>query len=76
MTIFHVGGKFLLYFDIKLENKSLSYRRYEEAYTRLSLVEMFMDMEAFRSRSRAWIQGLWLKGFKGAHNAAFGLAVE
>ncbi|KAF9475536.1 ABC1-domain-containing protein [Pholiota conissans] len=72
--------------DMMKERGLLSYRllydyfscwwRYEEAYTRLSLVEMFMDMEAFRSRSRAWIQGLWLKGFKGAHNAAFGLAVE
>lgn len=47
--------------------------RYEKAYTRISVIECIMDFQAYLNKSKAWIQGLWRKGFQGAHDAAFGL---
>ncbi|KAF8070118.1 ABC1 family-domain-containing protein [Lyophyllum atratum] len=50
--------------------------RFEKTYTQLVLVESFMDIKAYGVKTRAWIKGLWKRGFVGAHQAAAGLAYE
>jgi len=37
-------------------------------------METVLDVEAFFRKSRSWIRGLQGRGFKGAHEAAAGLA--
>jgi len=54
-------------------SRNLINRRYENAYTLLSVVESIMDFQAYLQKSKTWVQGLWRKGFQGAHDAAFGL---
>lgn len=39
----------------------------------MSVVESIMDFQAYLNKSKAWVYGLWQKGFQGAHDAAFGL---
>ncbi|KAF8161107.1 ABC1 family-domain-containing protein [Crassisporium funariophilum] len=51
-----------------------SWWKYEKAYSQLSVLEAFMDVQAYLKKTSAWMHGLWLKGFKGAHDAASGLA--
>ena len=42
-------------------------------YQRLRLVEIYMDGEAQLIQWRAWIKGLWKRGFEGAYRARAGL---
>ncbi|KDR75880.1 hypothetical protein GALMADRAFT_248622 [Galerina marginata CBS 339.88] len=46
--------------------------RYETAYIRLSLLETFMDFQAYYKRPRAWITDLRLRS-RGAHDASLRL---
>ncbi|RDB16803.1 ABC1 family protein MCP2 [Hypsizygus marmoreus] len=48
--------------------------KFEKRYVRLVVVESFMDLQAYGVITKAWIKGLWKRGFKGAHRAAAGLA--
>jgi aarF domain-containing kinase len=38
------------------------------------IVETFMDLQAYIVKTKAWLKGLWKRGFVGAHQAAAGLA--
>lgn len=38
------------------------------------VAETFMDIQAYGVKMKAWIKGLWKRGFAGAHEAAAGLA--
>ncbi|GLB37038.1 putative ABC1-domain-containing protein [Lyophyllum shimeji] len=49
---------------------------YEKMYTKMVVIETFMDIEAYAIKTRAWLRGLWKRGFVGAHQAAAGLAYE
>ncbi|KAG6810918.1 hypothetical protein H0H92_009813 [Tricholoma furcatifolium] len=48
--------------------------KFEKSYTKLVFAEMYMDFQAYTVITKAWIKGLWKKGFRGAHQAAAGLA--
>jgi aarF domain-containing kinase len=37
-------------------------------------LEIFMDFQAYGVMAKAWVKGLWKRGFAGAHEAAAGLA--
>ncbi|KAF5385816.1 hypothetical protein D9615_002577 [Tricholomella constricta] len=50
--------------------------KFEKAYTQLVVVETFMDFEAYAVKTKAWIKGLWRRGFVGARQAAAGLAYD
>jgi aarF domain-containing kinase len=43
-------------------------------YSRMVIVETIMDLEAYVVKTKAWLKGLWKKGFVGARHAAAGLA--
>lgn len=49
-------------------------RRFEKMYRTLVMVETWMDLQAYKVKTLAWIRGLWTMGFEGAHKAAAGLA--
>lgn len=50
-------------------------RQFEKTYRALILVETWMDLQAFRVKTLAWLRGLYMiGGFEGAHKAAAGLA--
>ncbi|KAG6850144.1 hypothetical protein H0H93_000529 [Arthromyces matolae] len=49
-------------------------RKYEKQYVKLVVTESFMDTKAYAVITIAWIKGMWKRGFKGAHQAASGLA--
>lgn len=38
------------------------------------MVETWMDLQAYKVKTVAWLRGLWTKGFEGARKAAAGLA--
>ncbi|KAG6866354.1 hypothetical protein C0991_005275 [Blastosporella zonata] len=48
--------------------------KFEKAYTKLVILEMVMDFEAYTVITKAWVKGWWKRGFEGAHQAAAGLA--
>ncbi|KAL4264735.1 Mitochondrial structure and function regulator [Pleurotus pulmonarius] len=48
--------------------------RFKKNYYGIVFVETIMDAQARLALLRAWTQGLWSRGFKGAHEAAAGLA--
>ncbi|KAF9460710.1 ABC1 family-domain-containing protein [Collybia nuda] len=52
----------------------LGWWRFEKSYTRLIIAEALLDVQAYGVKSKAWIHGMWAKGFDGAHRAAAGLA--
>lgn len=68
VSVYHCGDKFVLTFDV-------GYRSYQKQYHKIRLVERALDTEAWLVKTRAWISGLYLKGFHGAHLAAAGLNV-
>lgn len=39
----------------------------------MAIVEIFMDVQAYGVKTKAWVKGLWKRGFAGAHEAAAGL---
>lgn len=49
-------------------------RKFEKSYTHIVIAETFMDLQAYGVKTKAWLKGLWKRGFKGAHQAAAGLA--
>jgi len=49
-------------------------RRFEKMYRTLIMVETWMDLQAYRVKTFAWLHGLWTMGFEGARKAAAGLA--
>ena len=51
-----------------------SIRRYEKHYTKIVVLETVMDLQAYGVMMKAWIKGLWERGFVGAYEAAAGLA--
>lgn len=53
----------------------LIYRGYQRMYLSLTLVETWMDVQAYMAQLQAWTKGLFAVGsLQGAHNAAAGLA--
>ncbi|KAG6917318.1 hypothetical protein DXG01_002976 [Tephrocybe rancida] len=63
----------LLTFSL-LKSYFSSWWKFEKTYTRLVIVEMWLDTQAYAVMTKAWAKGLWKKGFQGAHQAAAGLA--
>jgi aarF domain-containing kinase len=49
-------------------------RKFEKMYRTLIMVETWMDLQAYKVKTVAWLRGLWTKGFEGARKAAAGLA--
>lgn len=50
-----------------------SWWRFKKNYYGIVFVETIMDAQARLALLRAWTQGLWSRGFEGAHKAAAGL---
>lgn len=48
--------------------------KYEAAYIQLVIMETVLDVDGFLRKSKSWLRGLHGRGFKGAHEAAAGLA--
>ncbi|EIN11810.1 ABC1-domain-containing protein [Punctularia strigosozonata HHB-11173 SS5] len=48
--------------------------QYEKTFRGLGAVETYMDLQAWRVKTSAYLTGLWKWGFVGAHLAAAGLA--
>lgn len=48
--------------------------RFEKMYRTLIMVETWMDLQAYKVKTLAWLHGLWTMGFEGARKAAAGLA--
>ncbi|KAG5641647.1 hypothetical protein DXG03_004541 [Asterophora parasitica] len=59
-----------------LKDYFIGWWKFEKSYTQLVVLETIMDFQAFTVKTRAWIKGLWKRGFVGAHQAAAGLAYE
>ncbi|KAF9501491.1 ABC1-domain-containing protein [Pleurotus eryngii] len=51
-----------------------SWWRFKKNYYGIVFMETIMDARARLALLRAWTQGLWSRGFEGAHKAAAGLA--
>ena len=50
-------------------------RHYQKQHQRIRLVELALDTEAWLVMTKAWLYGLYHRGFRGAHLAAAGLTV-
>ncbi|KNZ77750.1 ABC1 family protein C15C4.02 [Termitomyces sp. J132] len=48
--------------------------KFRRQYAKLVIGEIFLDLQAIAIIKKAWVKGLWRKGFQGAHQAAAGLA--
>jgi len=48
--------------------------RYERTWLPLTFYGAMLDTMAWWRKTRAWMSGLWMRGFEGAHMAAAGLA--
>jgi len=53
---------------------SSSWWRYEKLSTQMGILETLLDFHAYLVKTRAWLRGLWTRGFEGARQAAAGLA--
>ncbi|KAG6844705.1 hypothetical protein H0H87_004581 [Tephrocybe sp. NHM501043] len=61
-------------FNFLLLRYFFCWRNFETAYTKLVFTEIILDIQAYTAITKAWVKGLWKKGFEGAHEAAAGLA--
>ena len=50
-------------------------RDYQKRHQGIRLVELALDTEAWLVKTKAWLYGLYRRGFRGAHLAAAGLNV-
>lgn len=48
-------------------------RQFQKTFRGLGMAELYMDWEAWRIKTAAWLAGLQQRGFAGAHLAAAGL---
>lgn len=49
-------------------------RSFQRTYQPIRALEFVMDTTAFYIKTKAWMYGLYTKGFRGAHLAAAGLS--
>jgi len=47
--------------------------QFRRTYSQMVFLEQILDIQALMVKSKAWLKGLWTKGFHGAHSAAAGL---
>ncbi|KAG6900768.1 hypothetical protein C0993_002192 [Termitomyces sp. T159_Od127] len=70
-----IGAMQTSYFDFSLLGRYFTgWWKFRREYAKLIIGEVFMDIQAYTIITKAWIKGLWKKGFEGAHQAAAGLA--
>ncbi|KAJ7703167.1 ABC1 family-domain-containing protein [Mycena rosella] len=48
--------------------------KFQKTYSKMVILEQVLDLQAFAVKNKAWIKGLYTKGFNGAKDAAAGLA--